>query len=45
MDSQLKGKIAIVGLGYTPMVRKTEKSLGRIAIDAALDATGPPPRK
>jgi acetyl-CoA acetyltransferase len=32
--------VAIVGVGFTPLVRKTDRTLGSIALDAALDAIG-----
>ena len=38
MDKVLRNRTAIVGVGYTPMARKTDKSLAAVAIDAALDA-------
>jgi acetyl-CoA acetyltransferase len=38
MDHWLRNKTAIVGVGYTPMVRKSEKSLAAVAMDAALAA-------
>ena len=34
----LKNKTAIVGVGYTPMVRSTEKRLSFVGVDAALAA-------
>ena len=38
MDKALRNRTAIVGVGYTPMARKTDKSLAVVAIDAAVDA-------
>lgn len=38
MDRALRNRTAIVGVGYTPMVRKSAKSLAAVAVDAALDA-------
>ncbi len=34
----LRNRAAIVGVGYTPMLRSTDRSLGAIAVEAALDA-------
>ena len=38
MDRSLRNSTAIVGVGYTPMVRKSEKSLAAVAVDAAMAA-------
>jgi acetyl-CoA acetyltransferase len=38
MDPSLRNKTAIVGVGYTPIVRKAERSLGSFALEAALAA-------
>lgn len=38
MDWPLRNKIAIVGVGYTPMVRKTDRSLSAVAAEAGLNA-------
>ena len=38
MDKALRNKAAIVGVGYTPMVRKAERSLWSFALEAATEA-------
>jgi acetyl-CoA acetyltransferase len=38
MDPALRNRVAIVGVGYTPMVRRSEHSISRIAADAAIAA-------
>lgn len=38
MDKTLRNKTAVVGVGYTPFVRKAERSLVAFAVDAALAA-------
>ena len=38
MDNATRNRVAIVGVGHTPMVRKTDKSLGSFAAQAALQA-------
>ncbi len=38
MDKALRNRTAIVGVGYTPMVRKSEKSLAEVAVEAAVNA-------
>jgi acetyl-CoA acetyltransferase len=38
VDRQVRNGTAIVGVGYTPVVRHAQRSLGAIAMDAALDA-------
>jgi len=37
-ERQIRNKTAIVGVGYTPVLRHAQRSLGAIAMDAALDA-------
>ena len=38
MDKALRNRTAIVGVGYTPMVRKSEQSLAAVAVEAAVNA-------
>ena len=38
MDKALRNRTAIVGVGYTPMERKSEKSLAEVAVEAAVNA-------
>ncbi len=38
MDKILRNRTAIVGVGFTPMVRKTDRSLGSLALEAARNA-------
>ncbi|PZC46656.1 MAG: Acetyl-CoA acetyltransferase [Chloroflexi bacterium] len=38
MDKSMRNKTAIVGVGYSDMVRKTDRSLGSFAIEAAMQA-------
>jgi acetyl-CoA acetyltransferase len=38
MDPALRNRTAIVGVGYTPMVRKSDRSLARVAAEAAINA-------
>ncbi len=38
MDKALRNRTAIVGVGYTPMVRKSEKSLAAVAVEAGAKA-------
>lgn len=38
MDWPLRNRTAIVGIGYTPIERKTERSLGSVAAEAAVNA-------
>jgi len=38
MDAALRNRTAIVGVGYTPMVRKSEHSLSRVAAEAGMHA-------
>ncbi len=38
MDKSFRNKTAIVGVGYTEMVRRTERSLGSYAVEASLQA-------
>ena len=38
MDAALLNRTAIVGVGYTPMVRKSDRSLSSVAAEAAINA-------
>ena len=38
MDKALRSRTAIVGVGFSPIVRKPERSIGSFAIEASLDA-------
>jgi acetyl-CoA acetyltransferase len=40
MDASARNKTAIVGVGYTEIVRNPERSLGSYAVEAALNAIG-----